>query len=148
MKIQPASSQVYINTYAYQVYFSTIFLSLSLSLYIYLSIYLSLRLSRQTERIHTRTKRERERERENARCTCLYLFCIISTALPRVSSARQVLSFHLFLFFLSFSRVRLDSVFLAPPTTNRYQTSYPFLLLKRRENLFSSPPRKISSIEA
>ena len=67
MKIQPASSQVYINTYAYQVYFSTIFLSLSLSLYIYLSIYLSLRLSRQTERIHTRTKRERERERERMR---------------------------------------------------------------------------------
>jgi len=29
--------------------------------------------------------RRRERGRKNVRCTCLYLFCIISAALPRVS---------------------------------------------------------------
>ena len=63
MKIQPASSQVYINTYAYQVYFSTIFLSLSLSLSLYLSIYLSFSPSVAPDRENTHAHEERERER-------------------------------------------------------------------------------------
>lgn len=40
-----------------------------------------------------------ERGRKNAQCTCLYLFCIISSALPKVSSARQVLLASLSFFF-------------------------------------------------
>ena len=51
-----------------------------------------------------------ERGRKNAQCTCLYLFCIISSALPKVSSARQVL-FASLSFFFPFSSQHLYDLF-------------------------------------
>lgn len=58
----------------------------------------SLKSRASDDRVRTR---RRERGRKNVRCTCLYLFCIISAALPRVPRrpagfTAGLISFHFF----------------------------------------------------
>ena len=54
--------------------------------------------------------RRRERGRKNVRCTCLYLFCIISAALPRVTAEAGRFYSRTSFFLLSQDLPRRDSL--------------------------------------